>query len=118
MALATVQVDTDQRLGVDTETDSTRGIAGLEVELETFSGLSLPVGRRARAFTLIGVEIIGTRTDGSLAVFDETGAKTPTVTARAKVDLFIVKLLSSLILVFLAGGQLPLILRFAISAAA
>ncbi|MNC45829.1 hypothetical protein D3C76_1089800 [compost metagenome] len=73
MALATVQVDTDQRLGVDTETDSTRGIAGLEVELETFSGLSLPVGRRARAFTLIGVEIIGTRTDGSLAVFDETG---------------------------------------------
>ena len=41
MALATVQMDTDQRLGVDTETDSTLGEAGQVIELETFSGLSL-----------------------------------------------------------------------------
>ncbi|MNL07399.1 hypothetical protein D3C87_1280720 [compost metagenome] len=73
MALAAVEMDTDQRLGVDTETYDTLGEARLVIELQTLSGLTLAVARDLGAFTVIGVEIIGTRTNGCLAVFDETG---------------------------------------------
>ncbi|MNF88936.1 hypothetical protein D3C84_714400 [compost metagenome] len=73
MALAAVQMDTDQCLGIDTETYDTLGEARLVIEFEAFSGFALTVSWGLGAFTDIGVEIIGTRTDGSLAVFDETG---------------------------------------------
>src|SRR5881394_4519905 len=72
MTLATIQVDTYECLGIDTEADSTLGETGQVIELQTLSGFALTVGRNARTFTHIGVVIHGARADGRLAVFQET----------------------------------------------
>lgn len=72
MSPAAIQVDADQCLGVDTETNGTLGEPGQVIELETFSGFSLTVCSSIVAFTDIGVVIHGPGTDGSLAVFQET----------------------------------------------
>ncbi|MNF93783.1 hypothetical protein D3C84_764710 [compost metagenome] len=66
--LAAVQVDTQQCLGVDTETDSALGETGQIIEFQAFCGLFLI----RTAFTVIVVVIHGPGTDGRLAVFQET----------------------------------------------
>jgi hypothetical protein len=73
MTLATIQMDTDQRLGVDTETNGTLCEARQVIELEP-SAVSrcLRLAGSTGAFG-IGVVIHGAGTNGCLAVFDETG---------------------------------------------
>jgi hypothetical protein len=72
MSPAAIQMDADQCLGVDTETNGTLGEPGQVIELETLSGFSLSVSRSARTFTYVSVVIHRARTDGSLAIFQET----------------------------------------------
>src|SRR3990167_4926769 len=66
---ATVQMNANDRLGIDTESNNTLSETRLVIELETFSGLSLIV---RSPFAGVRVVIHGAGTDGCLAVFDKT----------------------------------------------
>jgi hypothetical protein len=90
VTLATIQVDTPQGLGINTETNGAFGEAGDVVELEALARFTLV---RAAPFTVVVVEVHGARAQGQFAVLDETGSacllgENPSATARARLDLY------------------------------
>ena len=87
MTLAAIQMDTDQCLGVDTETDSTLGETGQVIELEAFSGFSLSDLRRPSRLSLLKY-MVRELTEALLSSRKPAApaccAKTPTATARPR----------------------------------
>lgn len=96
VTLATIQVNTPQRLGINTKAYGALGKARDVVELEALARLTLIRALRTRfcvIFTVVAVVVHGARAERQFAVLNETGSacllgENPSATARARLDLY------------------------------
>ncbi|MNS88651.1 hypothetical protein D3C72_1226320 [compost metagenome] len=109
VTLTTIQVDTPQRLGINTKANGTFSEARDVVELEALAGFTLVWAFCASfcvVFTVVVVEVHGARAERQFAVFNETGSacllgENPQCHGQGQAGLVHVLLLYVLILVYL-----------------
>ncbi len=116
VTLATIQVNTPQRLGINTEAYGALGKARDVVELEALARLTLIRALRTRScviFTVVVVEVHGARAERQFAVLNETGSacllgENPQCHGQSQAGLVHVLLLYVLIFVYLwRRGLMP-----------